>query len=348
MVRRSDGVHNDLKDRRLLFCYFRQMAITWRRATWVDVEPSLSLQVRSLGDRLVGAQAAVESWRRLLRHPFFTATVLESSPLIGGHRLIGFGASIVVSRSFADAETANPQPDINSRVIASVHSGQAALATRSEVARANAGEGINLVVLYGVWRDKIMNPAERQEAQTLLASSFTERHGGYRIRRILHETVDDAGRQFTERSVIFEEVAAFPSLGRVLFSMTRESVQRVPGSLGNLLFSFCEPVLHLRDSDQELLTAALSGATDQELSVDLSLTLAAIKARWRSTFARIEETAPALVSDIGEHEFRGSQKRHRVLAYVRSHPEELRPYDWKVRLRSMGETPGANGAANWA
>jgi hypothetical protein len=40
---------------------------------------------------------------------------------------------------------------------------------------------------------------------------------------------------------------------------------------------------------------------------------------------------PDLVRDAVDHEGRGAQKRHRVLAYVRSHPEELRPFDWATR-----------------
>ena len=37
---------------------------------------------------------------------------------------------------------------------------------------------------------------------------------------------------------------------------------------------------------------------------------------------------PDLVRDIESREGRGAQKRHRVLDYMRTHPEELRPFDW--------------------
>jgi hypothetical protein len=113
--------------------------------------------------------------------------------------------------------------------------------------------------------------------------------------------------------------------------MTQESAQGMPGSVGNVLFSIREPTLRLRDSDQQLLIAALRGATDRELASGLGFTLSAVKARWRSAIARVEETMPDLVCDDVYHEGRGSQKRHRVLAYVRSHPEELRPFDWTTK-----------------
>jgi hypothetical protein len=105
----------------------------------------------------------------------------------------------------------------------------------------------------------------------------------------------------------------------------------MPGSVGNILFSVRKPALRLRDSDQQLLLAALRGATDQELASGLGFSLSAVKARWRSAIARVEETMPDLVCDAVSHEGRGAQKRHRVLAYVRSHPEELRPFDWATK-----------------
>jgi len=166
---------------------------------------------------------------------------------------------------------------------------------------------------------------------TLLPSSFTEWHAGYRIRRILQETCDKPTREFLERSVVYQAIAKFPDLERILYVMTGDSVKAVPGSLGNILFNFREPMLRLRDSDQEMLWAALKGATDLELSTDLGVTVSAVKARWRSTFMRIADAMPSLISDVGNRDCRGMQKRHRVLSYVRSHPEELRPYDWQTK-----------------
>jgi hypothetical protein len=156
-------------------------------------------------------------------------------------------------------------------------------------------------------------------------------HAGYRIRRIFQEPAAEPEKGFVRRSIEFRLVADFPEAGRELFVMTRESAQGMPGSVGNILFSVRKPALRLRDSDQQLLLAALRGATDQELASGLGFSLSAVKARWRSAIARVEETMPDLVCDAVSHEGRGAQKRHRVLAYVRSHPEELRPFDWATK-----------------
>src|SRR4051794_2737736 len=106
------------------------MAITWRPATRIDIESSLVMLGRSLGDALVGSENAVDGWRHLINHPACTATVLEAMGAMGDDTIVGFGAAAIVSSSFADAEAQNPQPDINSRIIACIGSGGSVLATR--------------------------------------------------------------------------------------------------------------------------------------------------------------------------------------------------------------------------
>ena len=322
------------------------MPIIWRTATWRDIEESLSFHGAYKGDARVGSDAALRCWRDLVRDPFFASAALVADPAIRGYRLVGVGASVLVSRAFADAEIANPRPDINSRIIASIHSGRSVLATRNEVARANACGGVDVVVLGGIWHDQILSAAERQEVQTILATSFTEALSGYRVRDILHETANEPAREFVQRSIVFSTIAQFSELGRFIHLMTSESVKAVPASLGNVIFRYREPLLRLRDSDQQLLLSALRGATDQELSTLLGLKVSAVKARWRSAFARIEQTLPGLVADVGDRGGRGLQKRHRVLAYVRNHLEELRPYDWNM-ITSSSDANRKRRRVNW-
>ena len=171
--------------------------------------------------------------------------------------MVGFGTSVFVSSAFAAAELANPQPDITSRVMAKFHSGRSVLATPQDVAQADSGDGVNVLILGSTFRAEIFSQRDLQDAQTLSASGFVEVHAGYRIRRIFQETAGEPEESFLRRSMEFRLAADFPEAGRELFLMTRESVQGLPGSLGNVLFRFREPVLRLRPSDQQLLLAAL-------------------------------------------------------------------------------------------
>ena len=235
------------------------MPITWRPATVADIDQCLSIQPLYLGDALVGKPAAVDAWKRLARDGFSASSVLESTSLPVGNRIVGFGASVFLSSAFAIAELANPRPDINSRIIAGVHSRHSVLATPDEVARANAGLGLDIMVLFGTWQNKILSQQESQDARTHLASGFVQKHAGYRIRRVFSEAADQLERDFLVQSIEFQLLADYPKSGRALFLMTQESVQGIHGSVGNILFKRCIPVLHLRDSDQQLLRAALGG-----------------------------------------------------------------------------------------
>lgn len=308
------------------------MPITWRPATGADLEPGLAMQEWNRGAALVGIEAARQCWQRLLRNPFFATAVLEAAPPIQGNRLVGFGASVLVTPAFVDAQLAHPCPDINSRIIAAMHAGTPVTPTREQVAEANAGPGIDAVILCArTWRYELLNPEQTQEAQHLLAASFTEQHAGYRMHRVICESAAQRTQEYLRRAQVFRIVAEFPAEGRVLLCMTHDSARAVAASLGTGLFNAREPRLRLRESDQELLLAALSGATDRELATTLGLQEAAVKARWRSAIARMAETMPDLIGDDEDREGRGTQKRHRVLAWLRTHPEELRPYAWKPK-----------------
>jgi hypothetical protein len=93
-------------------------------------------------------------------------------------------------------------------------------------------------------------------------------------------------------------------------------------------------VLRLRPAEQRLLAAALAGKTDAELSADLGLSIEAIKKRWMSIFERVDQFKPEILSRAdADTDGRGPQKRHRVVAYIRTHPEELRPFSWDTQRR---------------
>src|SRR5262245_27129018 len=95
------------------------------------------------------------------------------------------------------------------------------------------------------------------------------------------------------------------------------------------MYRYKAPVLRLRPAEQSLLSAALAGKTDAELSAALGVSIEAIKKRWISIFERVEQFKSEILSQTdADSDGRGPQKRHRVIAYVRTHPEELRPFSW--------------------
>jgi hypothetical protein len=300
-----------------------------------DLVECLLISPGRIGDELVGRARAIEIWKSLLRSRSCTSTVIEVPHPIDGCRIVGFGVDACVSREFAEAEICNPRPGLNSRIIASIHSGRSVVLTGAELRSANSEDGLDLVMLYGSWRSSLSRDG-KSEVIVQLASRFLQNRSGYRVHQGIVESVDADEARFLEATHIWRVLHRFDEAqgGRALWRMRREDALAVPGSFITPLFHYKEPVFRLRDPDQELLLAALSGLTDEELSCKLGLSLTGVKKRWTSVFERTIDLRPNLfpgldgsAPDGNDRHKRGRQKRHHVLAYVRSHPEELRPTD---------------------
>lgn len=301
----------------------------------VDLLPCLDVQPACLGDELVGSKAALEVWKGLLEHPAFQATVIESErPLArrntAGHRIVGCGMGVFVRPEFAAGEIANPRPGLNARIISAVAAGESVLLSREAIGVGNASCGVDFVNLYGSWCDDLLGAQQLAEVQALLGSSFAERFAGYRYNRILKEAVGEPRIALARATGTYRVIAEFAESDSALVVATPESVLAAPYSVAAAIYRFQAPVLRLRPVEQALLEAALDGKTDAELSVALGLNVEATKKRWLSIFEKVERYLPALLNQAGvTGNARGPQKRHRIIAYIRSHAEELRPYYWE-------------------
>jgi hypothetical protein len=304
----------------------------WRPLHEADLLKCLELQLDCIGDEIAGRTEAVRVWKSLLDHPSFLATVIESETAVHGEKIVGCGMGIFVSETFADREIVNPGPGLNSRIIAAVANDEPVLLSPAQIAAGNAGNGLDFVTMYGTWRDGVLSSAELAEVQRLLGSSFVEHYAGYRFHRILKEAIGPSMIALARATGTYRLIAEFPERKSALALLTPQDAVAAPYSVAAALYRYRPPVLHLRPSEQKFLMSALSGKTDAELSDETELSVETIKKRWLSIFARIDEFRPEILGDPGaEREGRGPQKRHRVLAYIRSHPEELRPFSWDAK-----------------
>src|SRR5262249_35528793 len=221
------------------------------------------------------------------------------------------------------------RPGLNARMIAGVASGEPVVLNRGQIGAGNAGEGIDFVNMYGTWRDGIMNADQLSEVQALLGTSFVEHFAGYRFNRVLKEAIGHSRIALARATGTYRLVAEFQESESALAVVTRESVLTAPYSVAARMYRYQSPVLRLRPAEQRLLSAALAGKTDAELSADLGLSVEAVKKRWMSIFDRVDEFKPGILNRAeADNDARGPQKRHRVIAYIRTHPEELRPFSW--------------------
>ena len=106
------------------------------------------------------------------------------------------------------------------------------------------------------------------------------------------------------------------------------------GSWATALFVTGDPRIGFSRSEQRLLDAGLRGLTDDDLALELDVSISAVKKTWRSIYSRVERSGAALLPELPEDRAdpndRGRGKKHRLLNYVREHPEELRPVSIKL------------------
>jgi hypothetical protein len=302
----------------------------WRPFRESDLPTCLKMQPACLGEQIAGRDAAMRVWRSLVKHPAFLATIIESDRPIAGSKITGCGMGVFVRAAFVNHELQEPRPGINARIIAAIAANQPVVLSREEIAAGNAGGGLDFINLYGTWRDDVLKPIELAEVQILLGTGFAEQFAGYRFNRVLKEAIGADRITLARATGTYRLVAEYPQDDSALAMVTPESAAAAPYSVAASIYRYQVPVLRLRPAEQELLTAALSGKTDAELSSDLGLSVEATKKRWLSIFDRVAQYKPEILSSAdAESEGRGPQKRHRIVAYVRSHPEELRPYAWR-------------------
>ena len=125
------------------------------------------------------------------------------------------------------------------------------------------------------------------------------------------------------------EIVSKPHIVGTTRDMELERQGKWAGSWVGALFDYHPPMLGFSRSEQRLLACALSGATDEHLAETLGTSLPAVKKTWVSIYRRVEDHLPELIPDALGSDLpasgRGKEKRRGVLAYLREHPEELRP-----------------------
>lgn len=204
---------------------------------------------------------------------------------------------------------------------------------------ANTRGDLEQVVLDTSWKHGPLSPAQIDEVRVLLARSYQELYAGYRFSRILSELVDQRDFWHAQGLRAFQIVDCFENdrqatpqttwnPDRALSIATAETLRCDPASVAAGLFHHHQqPVFAFTRGEQDLLDAALEGADDTEAAKALFVSLPAIKRRWAGIFHRVADIRPDLCPPDSDGT-RGTQKRQRILTYVRSHPEELRPFNF--------------------
>jgi hypothetical protein len=302
-----------------------------------DLRECLLLQPARIGAERIGVKRALRAWTTILNDGNACIASLVEKITPSSREIVGFGMAVFVTSSFADAILGNPQPGLNASIIESIDAGKSVIPSYRYLQTANASATLDHVVMYSSDKPSSLNSNELGLVRNLLARAYLDSFVGYRLRRMLHEIVDEEEFEKLKgyRGIRIVKRLSTPSLpgapalwigNRALCEATAESFSEDPASVAARPFiERATPILDFTPSQKRLLVAALGGAENAELADGLCRTPAAIKRTWAGIFEKCVRHHPALLPAT-EGSLRGQQKRHKVMAYIREHPEELRPF----------------------
>lgn len=302
-----------------------------------------------LGPRYGDAIADLEkAWLSLMGRLAFTAIIFEEPVDGNGRRLVGAGISAFVSDAFVRDIKKAPLGWIGPEIVRRIADGDSPVLSDREVSEANTRGGLNLIGWHGATS---VEDAKRPDVLNFVFSSFIELHRGFLIKELLGQadcpevlqSMRNSGGYFYDQQLgtfvpsipgTPDEVATRPHL----MGSTRELALAGTWLSGSALFSYQAPRFVFSRSEQRLLQAAMHGSTDMELSEQLGISASSVRRCWLSIYNRVATHAPELLGESVATDYetanavRGRGKKYRLLAYLREHPEELRPLSRKLSM----------------
>jgi hypothetical protein len=252
----------------------------------------------------------------------------------------GIGLSVFVTDAFLDEVLEHPRPYLAETFFDRIIEGRSPVLSPSEERAANSSSGLNVLVVHFGRRTPDMTHERARRVQQAGSAAFYFSHAGYRVKVLVNEVFGPEEAQYMKAGG-FRQVDDFrgsprPELASVppdhwpnLFALRKEWIE--PGAVNQLAFLFhpLTPQLALSASEQRLLVRALLNESDQQIADGSGITVDAVKKTWRRLYERMTLTAPHVLGTEAPGQVapgRSTEKRRHLLEYMRTHPEELRPF----------------------
>ena len=278
--------------------------------------------------------ALQREWESLRSNPSTISMVVEDQERDPHARGVGFAQAVFVTDAFAENTAGGSIPYVNLLVAPT------GILTPDGVRDANSGPGLNVLITHWIWKQEVLDNESSRRVRDYLTRQFLTYYAGFKLRQILLEVFGDEALQMAVNagfrlrtayaSYFREHPRPAPDLHPYLTGITRQEARDSEGSLVSQAFVYTPPCFYFKQHEQELLCHALLGYSDEELTEPLCVSLAAVRKRWAGIYDRVATVNPGLLPASGDGT-RGAEKRRDLLAYLRDHPEELRPVERPAR-----------------
>jgi DNA-binding CsgD family transcriptional regulator len=290
-----------------------------------------------------------EAMLSLMGRDAFTAVVFEEA---NGTSVRNLGAAVAtfVTQDFLREVKTPPFFWATPELLRRMKRGESPVLSDKQVREANSTGGLRL----HVWHTGVsLEDNNRAEVQSALVGEFVRQYRGYRIMELIQqaESLENfrgmrmaGGMRVSPKDGHYEDYWEIGPVdvikGPQLVGLTAEMAHHMKASWISTLFNYEPPRFVFTRGEQRLLTCALDGGTDEEISNQLGISLSAVKKTWRKVYQRVESNGTAFVptnAKRAEREGRrGKEKKNHLLAYLREHPEELRPFSSRMLKRLDG------------
>jgi DNA-binding CsgD family transcriptional regulator len=308
---------------------------THRRIEPGDLEACVRLLRDGFAFQPADGARLIALWQLLLRGKAWATVAVEDSRLPARDRLVGIGMSVFVTDAFAQRARAG-LPLLSRAFLEQHEAGERPFLSREEVAAANAGSGLNLMVLhYGF--SKRLGPQELTRVQLLQTERFVAEHAGYQVKEYLHEVFGEELQFVLAAGSLLRHGYREPQWRQALAGVPEadwpsltgyrpeELAARAGTAASMMQAKSTPPRFGFSPAEQALLAHALEARTDEELAAALGVSPWTVKKRWQAVYLKVEQADRRLFASR-ERGPRSPQRRRHLLAYLRDHPEELRPF----------------------
>ncbi|HJY53746.1 MAG TPA: hypothetical protein VKD89_06960 [Candidatus Udaeobacter sp.] len=288
-------------------------------------------------------------WRALLSNGAMQIFLVENRARPVGSRVVSFNAFMFVADEFCAQARSTLPPYLSVELARRYWSGHLPVLDREQIARANAGDGLNVVMFCEGWTRDGFSPEQFLAILEKQGEALHLALRGYRIKEFLAEPIGlersqwmlDAGARLRRDYSSYSRgngLSERSSLGRPLLVglMREEALAHSGGNIASL-FVYTAPRFHFSRSQRVLLQRALMGETCEQLAASLDLSTWTVKKRWHAIYDRVSDVDSQLLPPAtacgARAASRGSERRRHLLNYLRQHLEELRPYAARTRLR---------------
>jgi hypothetical protein len=326
------------------------ITLTARKGTLHDVPGCCALH-DSLGLPYATTSRSIlpEMWRTLLVNGAMQLFLVENRAKASGSRIVSFGAAVFVNDEFCAQAQLTLPPYLGVEMARRYVARQLPALNRKQVARANATDGLNVMMCFEGWTQHGFAPEQFLVLREKQKEAFHLALRGYRIKEFLTDPIGretsqwmlDAGarlrRDYSNYFRRHRIPEPEPWQRPCLLGLTKQEAFAHPGGSIAGLFIYTPPRFRFNRSQRILLLHALMGETCENAAASLFVSPWTVKKRWRAIYDRVADVDSELLSPPIAYgvraSSRGAERRRHLLNYLRQHLEELRPYKASPRRR---------------